>query len=278
MSPNADSRLQDVHVFDEATATESGDGGVFHAHTHAAYNNMVGPFGGITAATVIRALMGHAEVLGDPLALTLNYVAPIGEGDWDLHTEIVRTNRTNQHWLLRIEQNGQTVSTGSAVFGLHRPTWESTEAVPPAAAPADEVEALDFPDFIAWARNYDKRFVVGGLEAKSHDSTSTLWIRDTPARPLDYPALTSITDAFYPRVFLRHGTYMPAGTISLTTYFHATPEELAAHGDAHLLGTAKAARFGNGHFDQDGELWSMVGDEPVLLATTHQLVYFKNPA
>ncbi len=263
-----------THVFDEAITVEPRPDGVFHATTHPAYDNMVGPFGGITAATVINALQHHPEVLGGPLALTINYAAPVATGSWDLHTRIVRTNRTNQHWTFTISQEGSVVSTGSAVFGVHRDTWSDTEVRPPAAPPAETVAALDFPEFIAWARNYDKRFVVGGLDAgKSDDSTSTLWLRDVPQRPLDYPALTSMADAFFPRVYLRHGTFMPAGTITLTTYFHATPAELAAHGSDHVLATAHAARFGNGHFDQSGQIWA--GD--VLLATTHQLVYFKNP-
>ncbi|MEZ5212233.1 thioesterase family protein [Gordonia sp. (in: high G+C Gram-positive bacteria)] len=269
------------HVFDDAIAVTALDDGAFRAHAHPAYANMVGPFGGITAATVVHALQSRPDVLGHPLALTLNYAAPIGDGDWELHPSVIRTNRTNQHWVFHLVQNGQTVSTGSAVFGLHRPTWESTESVPPAVPAADEVDAVDFPDFIAWAANYDKRFVTGALAAgpdgKSDDSTSTLWIRDAPERPLDYPSLTSITDNFYPRVFLRHGTYMPAGTITLTTYFHATPDELTAQGDRHVLATVRAARFGNGHFDADGQIWSGTGDDAVLLATTHQLVYFKNP-
>ncbi|GED96391.1 acyl-CoA thioesterase [Gordonia crocea] len=263
-----------THVFDEAIRVEARGDGVFYATTHQAYDNMVGPFGGITAATVVNALQQHPDVLGTPLALTINYAAPVANGTWDLHTQIVRTNRTNQHWTFTISQEGQTVSTGSAVFGIHRATWSDTEAVRPDVPPAENVAALDFPDFIAWASNYDKRFVVGGLDGgKSDDSTSTLWLRDLPERPLDYPALTSMTDAFFPRVFLRHGTYMPAGTITLTTYFHATPDELAAQGSDHVLGTARAARFGNGHFDQSGQLWG--GD--VLLASTHQLVYFKDP-
>lgn len=265
------------HVFDEATTVRRDDD-VFHATTHPAYANMVGPFGGITAATIVNALTQHPDVLGEPLAFTINYAAPIADGDWDLHVQIVRTNRTNQHWTFHIEQNEATVSTGTAVFGLHRPTWGSTEVLPPAAPGVDDVAVTDFPEFIAWGANYDKRFVVGGLGEGSEDSTSTMWIRDEPARPLDYAALTSISDTFYPRVFLRHGTYMPAGTISLTTYFHATPDELAAQGTAHVLATARAARFGNGHFDQDGEIWGMPpGSEPVLLASTHQLVYFKDP-
>ncbi|MFT3898745.1 MAG: thioesterase family protein [Gordonia sp. (in: high G+C Gram-positive bacteria)] len=263
-----------THVFDEAIAvTALDDGSGFRATTHPAYDNMVGPFGGITAATVVGALRSHPDALGEPLALTINYAAPVANGTWDLRTTIVKTNRTNQHWTFTIEQEGQTVSTGSAVFGVNRDTWSDTEAVRPSAPPPESVPAVDFPDFVAWARNYDKRFVVGGLDAKSDDSTSTLWLRDLPQRPLDYPALTAMADAFFPRVFLRHGTFMPAGTISLTTYFHATPDELAAQGSKPVLATARGARFAGGHFDQYGQLW---GDD-VLLATTTQLVYFKNP-
>lgn len=187
---------------------------------------------------------------------------------------MIRTNRTNQHWTFTIDQNEKTVATGTAVFGVRRDTWADTEQSAPTAPPVEDVPAVDFPDFIAWAANYDTRFVVGGLDSASDDSTSTLWLRDEPARPLDYPALTSMTDAFFPRVFLRKGTYLPAGTISLTTYFHATNEELAAQGSDPVLATARGARFGNGHFDQYGQIWG--GD--VLLATTHQLVYYKDAA
>ncbi|GAC57702.1 hypothetical protein GOHSU_23_00480 [Gordonia hirsuta DSM 44140 = NBRC 16056] len=272
------------HVLDQAIAVVRGDDDaddvtVFQATTHPAYANMVGPFGGITVATVVNALMSHPDALGDPLAVTINYLAPIADGDWALHAEIVRTNRTNQHWVFRIVQNDQTVSTGTAVFALHRQTWESIEARPPVVPPADEVASVDFPDFIAWAGNYDMRFVTGGLaDGKNDDSTSTMWIRDVPERPLDYPALASMTDSFFPRIFLRHGTYMPAGTITLSTYIHATPEELAAQGTDPVLATARGARFGNGHFDADGQIWSGDGEDAVLLATTHQVMYFKDPS
>ncbi|WP_026918574.1 acyl-CoA thioesterase [Gordonia shandongensis] len=267
-----------THVFDEAIAVTSVDDAAEYtvrATTHPAYNNMVGPFGGVTAATVVNAIQRHPEVLGDPLALTINYTAPIGEGQWDLPVTAVRTNRTNQHWVFRIEQNDQIVATGTAVFGVRRDTWSDVEAERPQAAAAESVSASDYGDFIEWAKHYDKRFVTGGLDlGQSADSTSTLWLRDHPERDIDFPALTAMSDVFYPRVFLRRGTYLPAGTISLTTYFHATAEELAEQGSTHVLATARAARFGHGHFDQYGQIW---GGE-ALLATTHQLVYYKDPA
>jgi acyl-CoA thioesterase len=79
-------------------------------------------------------------------------------------------------------------------------------------------------------------------------------------------------DIFYPRVFLRRGAPVPAGTISLTTYFHADQQQLDAVGADYVLGTAHANRFSNGYFDQSAQVFSRDG---ALLATTHQIVYFK---
>ena len=74
------------------------------------------------------------------------------------------------------------------------------------------------------------------------------------------------------RIFQRLGKYVPAGTISLTTHYFATPEDLEQHSDGYVLGTARARRFHQGYFDQTAELWTEGG---ILLATSHQMVYYK---
>ena len=49
-------------------------------------------------------------------------------------------------------------------------------------------------------------------------------------------------------------------------------EQIDQVGDGHLLGVADAKTYGKGYFDQSSELWSKEG---VLLATSHQMVYYK---
>lgn len=266
--------MNDVtHVFDEAIVTvPAARLGQYRAHTHPAYANMVGPYGGITAATVLSTLQRHPEALGEPLALTINFAAPIVDGEWMLNTRVARTNRTNQHWTFEIVQGDEITTTGTAVFGVRRDTWHDVEASAPEAPAPETIPATEFPPMFAWPRNYEKRFVAGGVgAAASDDSTTTMWIRDTPERTLDHASVAAMSDAFFPRVFLRRGEFFPAGTISLTTYFHADAAELAAHGSDYVLATARGSRFAGGHFDQYGQLWA--GSS--LLATTHQLVYFK---
>ena len=68
------------HLFDEATAVTAGDSR-WRGQTSDDYWAFVGPFGGATAATILRALIDHPQRSGDPLALTVNFCAPIAQGD-----------------------------------------------------------------------------------------------------------------------------------------------------------------------------------------------------
>ncbi|NLU82107.1 thioesterase family protein [Rhodococcus sp. HNM0569] len=265
-----------THPFDAAVELDYTGDGRFTGHTSPAYNNMVGPFGGATAATLLHAVELHPDRLGAPLSITVNFAGPITDGPFDITARAVRTNRTNQHWSLELTQDGVVATTATAVFGLRRDTWTDTEDERPTTPQPADLERTDFPEFIMWPRNYDMRFVEGDVPgegaSESPSSTSTLWLRDEPARPLDYAALTSMCDAFYPRVFLRKGQYVPAGTVSFTVYFHADDAEIAAQGTDHVLATAHTARFGRGYFDQHAQLW---GTDGTLLATSQQIVYFK---
>ncbi len=265
-----------MHPFDTAIALEQVADGLVRGRTQPEWANMVGPFGGVTAATLLRAAEQHPERQGEPLSLTVNYLAPLVDGEFDITARPVRTNRTNQHWTLELAQDGEAKTTATAVFGAHRDTWTDTEATPPTAASPEDIPATGFGEFVVWVRNYEMRFVEGAIpgpdDGPSPTSTTTLWVRDGRGRALDHAALAAVSDIFYPRTFLRRGQFVPSGTISMTTYFHASVDELATVGDDYVLGTARANRFSAGYFDQSGQLWSRAGQ---LLASTHQLVYFK---
>jgi acyl-CoA thioesterase len=103
-------------------------------------------------------------------------------------------------------------------------------------------------------------------------SLSQIWVRDHPPRPLDFASLACISDIFFPRLFIRRATLVPVGTVSMTAYFHAGRLHLQRTGGDYLLGQAKAQAFRNGFFDQTSHLRDRHG---VLLATTHQNVYYK---
>jgi hypothetical protein len=108
------------HLFDAATRIAAGDSR-WRGQTSPHYWAFVGPFGGITAATILRALMEHPQRVGDPLALTVNYCAPIAKGEFDVDLRLVKANRSSQHWCVELSQAGaEPAALATAVFAERR--------------------------------------------------------------------------------------------------------------------------------------------------------------
>lgn len=265
------------HVFDQAIALEPQADGTFTGHTSAAYANMVGPFGGVTAAQVMNAVLLHPQRLGDPVSLTINFAAALSHAPFVVAARAARTNRSTQHWVIEVRQGGETVITATAFTALRRDTWGVDEESMPVCPPPQDVPVGDGPMPIEWVKRYEMRPVAGAMptvwDGSGDSSLTQLWLRDNPPRALDFASLTALADVFFPRVFVRRATLVPIGTVTMTIYFHADSSQLAASAMGYLMGQAKAQAFRNGYFDHTAQLWNEAG---VLLATTQQLVYYKN--
>lgn len=280
-----------LHPFDEAVKLTPSTPGPyakstdtlrqFEGRTHPAYANMVGPFGGITAAQAMQAVMQHPQRLGEPVSLTVNFAAGLTDGPFRIEARPVRTNRSTQHWAITLWQTAAdntdaVMLTATAVTALRRPTWSAVDERMPMVSPPASVPAAPFTDRVQWVGRYEMRLVAGALPQRwddaETDSLTQLWLRDNPPRPLDYPSLAALADAFFPRIWRRRARMTPIGTVSMTVYFHADANELATIGDGYLFGQARSQSFFNGFFDQSAQLWSEAGH---LLATTHQIVYYK---
>ena len=273
--------MTSLHPLDKALALESVTPGQYRGHTSPGYWNMVGPYGGATAATALRAVLLHPQLLGEPLSLTVNYAAALTAGPFTVQAEPVRTNRSTQHWnisILQTDAQGQQVvtTTATAVTAMRRDTWSLGDVPMPAVPPPAQCPRIAPRTGVEWLNRYEMRPVTGTLpeqwDGQGDSSLSQLWMRDEPTRTLDFCALAALADVFFPRVWLRRAVRVPAGTVSLTVYFHANSAELAATGSGYLLGQARGQEFRNGFFDQAAQLWNEAG---AMLATSHQIVYFK---
>jgi acyl-CoA thioesterase len=265
------------HLFDEATQVSVGDS-CWQGRTSDDYWAFVGPFGGATAATMLRALIDHPQRAGDPLSLTVNFCAPVARGTFDLDVRLIRANRSTQHWSVEMTQDGGEVATfATAVFAARRPSWSRQQAEFPDATAFERT--LPYAKIsIPWVKQYDFRFVEGEPKFNATPGVapagafSKLWIGDRVPRKIDALSLMSMSDAFFGRVFHARGELVPFGTVSMTTYFHADAEDLAAEDTSRVLAVADANIFHKSYGDQTGALWSPQGR---LLATTHQIAYFK---
>lgn len=267
----------DPHPFDVATALRRVDD-AWRGQTSDAYWNMVGPFGGVVAATLFRAAWDHPERLGEPVALTVNFCAALAKGDFAVVARPARTNRSTQHWTMELSQGGGgAVATGTAMFGARPSTFEHRPLSPPDAPP---FEALSrFPTSgLGWVDRFDFCFAEGapdwnGKNDEVAPARSVLRIANDPPRPLDFVGLAALCDIFFGRILHVRRRMVPFGTVSMTAFFHASVEDLAAQGTAPVLGVADSRVFERGFHDQSAEIWSANGR---LLATTHQAVYYRD--
>lgn len=255
-------------------------------HTHPAYANMVGPYGGITAATLLQAVLNHPQRLGEPIALTVNFAGPLGSGPYTIDARPVRTNRSTQHWVVTqtatgpdadAGDGGAPATTATVVTAARRRTWSASDApMPPAPAPADTPRVDRSHMGPAWLARYEMRPVQGQIphewDGREQAPLTRMWVRDDPPRPLCFASLTALADTFLPVIWLRRAQRTVIGTVSMGVYFHADATHLAATGRGHLLAQAQGQAFRHGFFDHTGQLWSEAG---MLLATTHQIVYYK---
>ena len=272
------------HPFDKAIALHHSDirVGHFTGTTSPDYWNMVGPFGGTTAALALQSVVQHPDVLGTPIALTVNYAAAIEAGAFDIQATAVRTNRSTQHWTVQITQAGASgapnmTTTATVVTAARRETWGENDLPMPEVPKPETVDRVSIgPAGVAWLRQYEMRPISGGIPAvwdgSGGHSETRIWVRDAQQRPLDFASLAALSDVFYPRVWLRRAKPVPVGTVSITTYFHVNAAQLAEVGTGYLLGRAVGQQFSNGFFDQSAQLWSESG---ALLATSNQIVYYK---
>ena len=263
--------------FDNAVALQPQPDGTQTGHTSPAYANMVGPFGGITAAQVVQSVLNHPQRLGEPVSLTVNYCAALADGPFTAVVRPVRTNRSTQHWTVELQQQGEVVVTATVFTALRRETWRHDEHRMPDVPAPETVTPVPPQNRVAWLDRYEMRLLQGGIPQKwdgseRGDSVTRLWVRDQPPRVLDHASLTALCDVFFPRVWRRRATPVPAGTVSMTIYYHADSALLRETGDEPLLGQAQAQGFRGGYFDQTAQLWNRRGE---LLATTHQVVYYK---
>ncbi len=263
------------HPFDRAIALNPEGPNLFFGRTSDDYWNAISPYGGVTAATVLQAVLRHPDRIGDPIAMTVNFAAAIQAGELMVRALPVRTGRSTQHWQIEImqAQDKQPLVTATAVFAIRRNTWRDTEAAMPQVNGPQEFQRFMMARSLPFLERYDLRYVDSGPYAATETSVTQCWIGDVPPRKLDFPAIAAFCDSFIPRLFVRKGAASPISTVSMSINFHIDTPSLSVRPGTFAFGQARANGFNNGFYDQEGKLWSEDGQ---LLATTHQMVWFKD--
>ena len=267
-----------MHALDAATRLTRHSDDRLRGKTCPAYWNFGGPFGGVTAAILMRTVLESPSRQGDPVAITVNFTARIAEGEFDVAPRLVRAGRSTQHWYVELVQGDVVAANASIVLAVRSDTWAHQAARCPAVPPAQALAPLPTMNRNAFVQQFDFRFVDGppqfkaAFDGQPSTARTEVWLNNAVPRPWDFAGLAVACDLFFGRIYFVQGTVFPIATVSLTAYFHVASDGVAALGDGSLLGVADAHIFEAGFFDQTAQLWSADGR---LVATTTQIVNYR---
>ena len=265
-----------THSFDDAlalTVDEAADGRVRYAGVAPqAYQNMIGPFGGVSAALLAQGMTRSARDGLKLVSITTDFMTGMKDGPYSLSTICHRAGRSTEFWAANIQQAGASSPAlrATAVFGERRETVEWTEGEMPEAPMPEACEAFVPPR--PWAEHIAIRPCLNADIFNATSTRNALWVKFADARPLDDVALVCLADTPTPRVFFVVHGFTVLSTISMTVYLHASDADLAEAGSDWVMIEANAGRGGGGFYDQHARIWSRSGK---LLATTQQMVWYK---
>src|SRR5687768_5972770 len=93
-----------LHPFDHAMALEAAGPGRYRGQAPDPYWNMAGPFGGTTAAVLLRAALLEQPDGMEPVALTVNYCAALVQGEFQIGVRGLRGGKSVRHVSLELTQ------------------------------------------------------------------------------------------------------------------------------------------------------------------------------
>lgn len=241
------------------------------------YRGFGSQFGGWTAAALLKAIMVEPGAKGAPLSQSVLFLESIGDGPYEISTRLIRSGARLQFWRSELHQGGKCCAHAQVTMGVRRETTQFTDAMMPDAPPPETDGLGEWTPPSGFGLKYRSRWTTPMPRSpevdRSKPASSLVWQQDRALRPLDVLQLAAMADLAPPRVIWKRDAITASSTVSMTTHFHGTPEEIAAVGSRFILSEVHCRRCEGGYFDHELKLWSPDG---ALLATSEQMAAFRD--
>ncbi len=246
--------------------------GAFSGVADPRFEANTGMFGGWTAALLLRAVCDDPRAAGTASSLSVHYVARIPPGTkLRLTVEALGGSASVSHWRSEVRlEDGTLAASAAVILTRRRPSDAACDWTMPAIVPPESLASSHPPG--PFGAQIDVRAIHGTPPFARPDLTSLAWVRETSGRAVDPLQLAFLADVYAPRVFHLGTAPRPSSTLTMSLYFLASAEELAAIGDDFVLTEALGTRIEQAQAGSQARLWSKAGK---LLATTEQLCWFR---
>jgi acyl-CoA thioesterase len=249
------------------------DDGSWIAFADPRYESTNSMFGGWTSAIALLAVIADADPESRPSAITTNFIDAVPPGsEVRIRNRRLGGSRSISHWISELTScdDGRTLAHATVVMTARRGTDGYVQATMPAAPDPDTLEEFHAPG--TQGERSLIRPIVGHPPYSRSDTRSSSWVRELTGRDVDRAQLAFLADQFAPRPFFWSDGPRLSATLTMSVYFHATDDEIAAVGDDYVLSEAIASRGESSTCGQHALLWSRSG---TLLATTEQLCWYR---
>jgi acyl-CoA thioesterase len=244
-----------------------------------------GPNGGYVAALMLRAMSHEAESAAGsaegpgrhqpPRSLTMHFLNTPSAGAAEIEVTLERQGRSTMFLSARLIQEGEVQGKAMAVFSAERrgPSFVHTE-MPEVPAPEEGEEFDTSQAPVPVFARYRAIPVIGGAPMSGGDRADTAgWLKLVEEEPMSPELAAAMLDVWYPAPFVALSTPAVAPTLEYTVHF---PRELPVVGSSPsdwVLARLRAEEAVEGHFTEDGELWTRDG---TLLARCRQVALLKS--
>src|SRR5262245_34142633 len=255
-----------MHAFDASLAMHavagdpSAERAAFIGRTDSRYRNAIGPFGGWTAALMLKSVLDMPAARGAPLALDAQFMGAVDDGDLEVRVSSSRQNRSVGFWRSELWQAGRICAQAQITLSIDRASALLEDAQIPAVPRPDLVPVYVNPRApVPWLDQYIFRPVSGRLFPRPPTMDSLLWIRDAQPRPLDPVSLAAIYDTPFPPTWIRLAAQSPVSTVTFSVYYRADAADFTAAGAGYCLMESRTSLARNGYVDQFTNVWSEAG-------------------
>jgi acyl-CoA thioesterase len=233
-----------------------------------------GPNGGYVAALMLEAMTRTVAASTDhpedqpPRSLTVHFLAPPSTGPAEVEVTIERQGRSTSFISARMIQDGEVEAKAMAVFSGSRegPSFDHG-SMPEVPAPEDAQEMDTDQGPVAVFSQYRAIPALGGPPLSGGPRAETAgWLRLKDDQPMTAVLAAAMLDVWFPAPFLNLTEPVRAPTLEYTVHFPVTLP-LDEEPDWSLI-HLKVDQATEGHFSEDGELWSRDG---TLLARCRQV-------
>lgn len=235
------------------------------------HESITAMFGGWTAGVALGSVVRSTTGGATPSALTINFIGAITP-DQEVAIDVHRLGggRSIEHWRADIRPAALRTVLAWALVVLtnRRDTDGHAQFAMPAVPDPETLEEFHAPG--PQGQQTMVRRIAG--DYASGDSSSTHWMRDMSGRALDHVLLAYLADQNAPRSFFWGPGPCPSGTLTMSVYFHATDDEIAAAGSDYVLAETTGTRGHRSTSDQHVRIWSRQG---ALLATSERLCWYR---